>query len=173
MSPSLADYFRVQAEWRERKAEEYPGDKRNAESAAALRDLADFVEPVAVRGRREVLQPGVEALMPHLFAVGMLGGERAKRAVSRYGYDHPQPPSLREQFLSDLHRLCVEDAYEYASEHGEDPTGDLEPAELAAARENTLIGESYFRERPGLISRQRQEAIETWRTAQGDGEGER
>ena len=40
---SLQDNFRAQARWRREKAEEYPDDERNAQSAAALESLAEYV----------------------------------------------------------------------------------------------------------------------------------
>ena len=40
----IADYFREQANWRERKADEYPDDERNRRCATGLRDLARHVD---------------------------------------------------------------------------------------------------------------------------------
>ena len=40
----VADYFRDQANWRDRKADEYPDDERNMRCATGLRDLASHVE---------------------------------------------------------------------------------------------------------------------------------
>ena len=85
---SLSDYFRSQADWRRQKAEEYPEDERNAQSAAALESLAEYVEPDE-HGEYEA-GPVIDRLLPHLADHGMsLGGEETARAVSRYGFGYP------------------------------------------------------------------------------------
>lgn len=150
MSSNLAGYFRAQAEWRDAKAEQYPEDERNAQSAAALRSLADYVEPIDSReaesptGERYLsFVPELEA---HLFEGMTLGGERTRREVARYGFGHPVTGS-HEQFLWDLLLLCIEDAYDHAAEHGDDPTGALHPFEVEAARDGIYMQPGYWRHR--------------------------
>ena len=40
---SMAEFCRVTAAWRRRKAEEYDRDERNLRTAAALEELADYI----------------------------------------------------------------------------------------------------------------------------------
>ena len=76
----IATYIRAQADWRSAKADEYPDDERNTQSAAALYSLADYIES----GDADVL-----ALAPHSFADGMmLGGDRVKAEILRYGFGY-------------------------------------------------------------------------------------
>jgi hypothetical protein len=133
MDQSLGDYFRSQAEWRAEKAAEHPEDERNAQSAAALRSLAEFVD-------HEVDSFYVHELEPHLIDGG-LGGERAQRDVSRYGWDYPPG---HQAFLLELIVACFEDAYERAGDTGEDPTGRLTADEVAAAQKGRQIWASYW-----------------------------
>lgn len=44
---ALAEYFREHADWRRAKADEYPSDLRNRESAKALESLAAYIDGLA------------------------------------------------------------------------------------------------------------------------------
>lgn len=140
----LADCFRAQAQWRRRKAEEYQEDRRNEQSAAALLSLADFVEEGA-----DDLEHAV-ALGRHLATDGSsLGGERAQRAISRYGYGHGVTAGSHAAFLEELLALCLWDAYEYVAENDEDddPTGSLYDFEIEAALDGVVLDNGYWTRR--------------------------
>ncbi len=157
---SLSDYFRSQADWRQRKAEEYPDDARNAQSAAALYSLAEYVEPDE-RGDHEA--EGVDALLPHLFEGFSLGGEEAHRAVSRYGFGYTATaPTQHIEFLEGLQVSCMEDAYEFARDAGEgdDPTETLWPCELEAARRGVFLPTLYFERRRNSTEAECEEWVE-------------
>jgi hypothetical protein len=146
---SLSGYFRDQANWRDLKAEEYPEDARNAQSAAALRSLADYVES----GERETVN-AVQALEPFEYGSGVLiGGPAAGRAVSRYGYGYPVTVSSHQEFLTELVVLCIEGAYEQVGEQaGEgDPSGTLYDFEVEAAKDGVVLGPHYFRLRSRML----------------------
>jgi hypothetical protein len=174
MSTELADYFCAQADWRDRKAAQYPEDERNVQSAAALRSLAEYVEPI---DSREAESPAgkrilsfVHELEAHLHEGMILGGERARREVTRYGYGHPV--GSHEQFLEDLLLLCIEDAYDHAVEHGDDPTDALHLFELKAARDGIYIQRGYWRRRARSTVAEREKWVREARAADRDsGEG--
>jgi len=155
---SLSDHFRSQADWRQRKAEEYPEDKRNAQSAAALYSLAEYVE--SEDGSKDA-----EALLPHLFEGFTLGGEEADRAVTRYGFGYSGTHHLvHRAFLETLHMACVRDAYESARDAGEgddpDPTETLWPCELEAARREVPLSALYFERRRNSTEAECEEWVE-------------
>ena len=138
---SLQDYFRAQVRWRREKAEEYPDDERNAQSAAALESLAEYVNSEA----DGVI---VAELKKHQFEGRSLGGAETGRAVSRYGYGYPVNSMSHEAFLEELLVLCFKDAYAYASEQeGFDPTETLYPFEIAAACRDVSLPSGYFERR--------------------------
>ena len=172
MSTDLANYFRAQAEWRDAKAEEYPEDKRNAKSAVALRALAEYVEPIehetAESPSGEHYLSFVLPVEAHLFEGMILGGERTRREVSRYGYGHPVTGSP-EQFLGDLLLLCIKDAYEHAAEHGDDPTGALHPFEVDAAKDGIFMEPSYWRHRDRSAIAEREKRVHEARAAEHAG----
>jgi hypothetical protein len=175
MSSNLADYFRSQAEWRDAKAERYPEDERNAQSAAALRSLADYVEPVESIDYERPSGEHVLSVVPdvekHLQGVAALGGERARRAVSRYGFGHPV--TSHELFLQeDLLPLCYADAYDHAAEHdGDDPTGALHDFEVKAAKDGIYVRPGYWRSRDRSTVAEREKAVQEARTADAAQEG--
>lgn len=160
----LAGYFRAQADWRDSKATEYPEDERNAQSANALRSLAEFVESDE---NGELAY--VEALGAHLFDGFIFGGEEASRAVSRYGYGYPATKGTHEEFLQELLALCLGDAYEFAGDAGEgmdDPTGALFDFEVEAAGDGVLLGRGYWtrRAKSDTLKREFEEWVEEART---------
>lgn len=163
----LSEYFREQAAWRRRKADEYPNDGRNLRSAEALESLADYVErPDTASGPAG---PAIAALEPHIPEPGAsLGGEEAGRAVSRYGFG---PAVMRENdhewLLNRLVALCLADAYELVRDHADDdPTGTLLPCELAAAHEGLFLHAYYFDRRRGLTEAECEAWIEEIRAAE-------
>jgi hypothetical protein len=143
---ALTDYLRSQAAWRDGEAEQHPDDERHAQSAAALRSLAEFVES----GDAEEV---VSALEPHLSG-SLLGGQRTSRAVTRYGYGHQVSLSQHEKLLGELAQLCLQDAYERTGERGEDDTGTLRSFEVEAARDGIRLGPGYFRLRSRALERE-------------------
>jgi len=152
---SLSDHFRSQADWRQRKAEEYPEDKRNAQSAAALYSLAEYVE--SEDGSKDA-----EALLPHLFEGLTLGGEETNRVVSRYGFGHSVHDLVHREFLEALQVSCMQDAYEFAGDAGEgdDPTETLWPCELEAARRRVPLSALYFERRRNSTEAECEEWVE-------------
>jgi hypothetical protein len=175
MSTKLADYFRSQAEWRDRKAEEYPEDKRNVQSAAALRSLADYVEPI---DGREAEGPSGKRILSRVYDVEQhlteqhltegtltLGGERTKREVARYGFGQPVTDESHKKFLEDLLPLCLKDAYEFAEDHHDDPTGQLHPFEVEAAVDGVRLTAGYWRRRDRSTVAERERWVHEVRTA--------
>jgi hypothetical protein len=150
MSNNLADYFRSQADWRDLKAEEYPDDPRNEQSAAALRSLAEYVES----DEREAVAAA------RAFDPAELGAEEVRRVVARYGYGHTVTDGSHEEFLHELVALCVQRAYEAVSEHAsdDDPSGMLHGFEVEAAREGVRLAPQYFSRRAGALP----EELEAW-----------
>jgi hypothetical protein len=141
----LAAYFRAQAEWRDGKAAEYPDDHRNAQSATALRSLAEFAEESESDGLEHAV-----ALQQHLHDGGLeFGGEQARRAVARYGYGYGVTSRSHGQFLEELRALCLQDAYEFVSEDPceADPTGPLHDFEVDAALEAIVLDGGYWTRR--------------------------
>jgi hypothetical protein len=157
MTP-LSDYFRSQAEWRRSKAEEYPEDKRNEQSAAALEDLAEFIEP----DEQRQFEAGsiLDALEPHLFQFS-LGGEETARAVVRYGFGYPVNAQTHTEFLEELAVHCTVDAYEFArgEQDGADPTGTLLPCEIDAAKADVTLPPYYFERRGGSTEPELEKAV--------------
>lgn len=102
--PRLSGYFRKQARWRELKAEDYPEDERNAQSARALHSLAEYVE-------HEDAADLVAALERYLFDDHALGGEETHRAVSLYGFHRSATtPVQHRKMLERLRESCERDA---------------------------------------------------------------
>ena len=134
----LSDYLRSKAEWRRRQEKDFPNDDRNERSAAAVESLADYVEGP------DASAAALERLGPHLFDDDTLGGGRALRAVSRYGYGTIITTDHHAAFLDELAVLCTLDAYNHAIEHGEDPTHTLTDFELEAAGAGVTLPRRYF-----------------------------
>lgn len=143
-SSPLAVYFREQAEWREGKAQEHPEDERNAQSAEALRSLAEFVD-----SDTHEAASSLRTLELFEYDTGVFSPPQpVQRAVSRYGFDYPVTEWTHRDFLAEIVLLIIESLYEEnAREHGEDPTGLLHDFELEAAREGVILGPQYFRRR--------------------------
>lgn len=154
----LSDYLRSMAEWRRRQEKQYPNDKRNEKSAAALQSLADYVEGP------DASQQALERLRPHIRDAETLGGDRARRAAERYGYLNIIVEDHHRAFLGELGALSELDAYELAMANGEDPTGTLEDFELEAAKEGVALPIRYFETRPDSSEEEMKEAIERHRT---------
>ena len=150
----LSDYLRSQAEWRRQEKKDYPMDMRNEKSAAALESLAEFVEGHDASGTV------LDRLRPHLFDEKTLGGERTRRAVSRYGYGTAATRAHHAAFLEELGALCEFDAYEYAREHGQDRSRTLVAFELEAARSGVALPWQYFERRPRSTQTELQQAVE-------------
>ena len=113
----LSEYFRAQSRWREEKAEQYPDDKRNQQSARALESLADFIDEGEPNSQTII---ALEAHLDHDSpATGFDSGGDAAREVGRYGYGYPVTEATNADFLEELVVLCLADAYAFAVEHGE------------------------------------------------------
>jgi hypothetical protein len=147
-SEQFAEYVRGQSRWRESKASEFPDDRRNSEGAQALRSLAEWVDArEAERGAGEV-NAVLDILSFHVSADnGAPGGPKAQRLLSRYGYGHGVTDYSHERLISDLIDMSMEDAYDYACEHGVDPTDLLFPVELEAAELDIAMPPSYWTHR--------------------------
>jgi hypothetical protein len=154
----LSDYLRSMAEWRRRQEKQYPNDRRNQKSAAALESLADYVDGP------DVSQEALERLRPHQHDAQTLGGDRARRVVERYGYLNIIVEDHHRAFLDELGALAELDAYELAMGNGEDPTGTLRDFELEAAKEGLALPIRYFETRRGASEEEMKAAIERHRT---------
>jgi hypothetical protein len=156
---SLSDYFRSQAEWRQAKADDYPDDARNQQSADALHALADYAEA----------DSSVNALVPHLFEDINLGGEETRRAVARYGFGYRVTPTHHEEFVEELGVLCLIDAYDFASEQsGSDPTGTLLSFELDAAQHRVHLPRQYWERRSHSAEYELADAVGAYSTEASD-----
>ncbi len=159
---ALAVYFRSQSAWRNAKAEEYPEDLRNQQSARALASLSEYVES----GAAEERSPGIdEALDAHIPDIGAaVGGAVTQHKVSRYGFGYEATsPSQHGEFLEELWCASMEDAYEFAGEHGEDWTEQLFGFEIDAARDGVYVPVQYWQRRPRSTEAELEATIEAYR----------
>jgi hypothetical protein len=158
----LSDYLRSKAAWRRSQEKEFPNDARNEKSAAALEGLADYVDS------GEASKTAIERLRPHQHDPETLGGERTWRIVSRYGYNNIIIGDHHVAFLEELGAVTQLDAYNYAVEHGEDPTGTLTESELAAAKDGITLPRRYFELRLELSDDELEETLGRHRSAATD-----
>ena len=113
----LADYLEHEARWRETRAAQYPEDRRNEESAAALRGVAQYVagleEPNYALDR-------IEAAMGDWpqDSGGSPGLEMTQRFVSRYGFDRGHQMGF-DEFLEQLADVIAEDRTRWEEELAE------------------------------------------------------
>ena len=111
---ALAEAVKGQAEWRQRKAEEYPDDRRNARAAEALEGLAAHVL---------TLPDDDDRLRNLTMLVGgrdiFVFGQQASQALGRFGFDGPGEDA--DSFLDYLVGLAAEDEFELAEMAGEPP----------------------------------------------------
>ncbi len=131
-----ADALESTAEWRRRKAEEYPEDDRNERAAKALAELA-------VEVRRLVGTPlgqEFEALQEKVYTAEWRGSDRLmedeNRHLSRIGFD--SLPDTGEEYLRarmEIYAEALREAEEEADEDDEDDEDDetLVAFELDAA----------------------------------------
>lgn len=149
----LSGYIEFQHEQREAIAGEWPEDSRYRKGAEALASLAEYIKQVETEG------PGgddwglLERIRPHLFDELMLGGERAAREASRYGFHHVVNEATHAEFLGDLWIACMEDAYDEAKEFSgsvdeSNSTGELFPCEVHAAWHGVKLPRDYWERRP-------------------------
>lgn len=165
---ALAEYFRYQANWRDAKAEQYPDDERNVQSARALRSLAEYVDSGEAETRDRWI---IQALDAHLFEEFTFAGEEAQREVSRYGYGYAATnDNQHEAFLPELWVTCMQDAYDFVRSGAalDDPSESLFPFEVDAARDGVHLPSRYWQLRSGSAEPELEEAVESYR---GDGEG--
>ena len=114
---SLAEYCRVTAAWRLRKADEYDRDLRNLRTAAALEELAEYIL-------------ALPADDPRLRALQRLAGtgdeftpdQRVLYEMGRFRFHHPEAGI--ESFLDTLVALAEADRGESGRFGGRLPEGD-------------------------------------------------
>ena len=162
-------YIRVQAGWRARKAIEYPEDSRNAKSARALADLADFYGSDTVD---ETVYDVLEKYAEFSSAGDVLlsAGEEVGRLVARYGFDNAPPPS-EPQHIAALEEFAVvglAETYELVRDTGPTSNADvkaeaehfgLDTWEIEAAWADVPLDISYFRKRSRMTPEQRRDWI--------------
>lgn len=159
MSSILSEYVREQAYWREEKAEEYPDDQRNAQSAAALNSLADYLETEDGEANRSATYINQLGGPDELLALG----EESKRLVGRYGFGYPASSiAQHEAFLDELSVEVMKDIYAYAAEHGEDWSDTLIAAEVEAARNGVHLPQRYWEGRSHKAEFELEEAVESY-----------
>jgi hypothetical protein len=128
-----ADALESTAEWRRRKAEEYPEDDRNGRAAKALAKLA-------VEVRRLVGTPlgqEFEALQEKVYTAEWRGSDRLmedeNRHLSRIGFD--SFPDTGEEYLRarmEIYAEALREAEEEADEDDEDEEEDEDDETLVA-----------------------------------------
>lgn len=159
---ALTDHLRNEANWRDQKSAEYQDDDRNQQSSRALRSLAEYIECGEAESRAHGI---IDALEAHIIGPGArLGGERAHRETSRYGFGYEATAlAQHEDFLQDLWVACMEDAYEYAGDHGEDWTGELFDFEVSAAVDGVHLPARYWELRPKQTEVESADAVAAYR----------
>ncbi len=94
---AVVAYLNDQADWRDRKAAEHAEDARNARSAAAIRELAGYVESLPVDDANLAALAAVQERYDlDVFAPG----EEAAWMISRLGFDAPFAEA--ERFMAAL-----------------------------------------------------------------------
>jgi hypothetical protein len=113
---AIADHFREQARWRRDKAAEYPDDQRNAQCAAGLEELAEYVLGLPADDERviELTTLGVRDGMFSPFP-----GSPAEHAIGRFRFHRGDEDC--GQFLAELVRRMRDDALRFGREHGAIP----------------------------------------------------
>lgn len=157
---ALSEYFAAQAQWRWQKAEEYPEDERNAQSARALESLAEHVA-----AEEDSDEPLIAALKNHLDDSGFVfGGEEVNRAVARYGFDREATKPIQHlDFLEELHLVCLDDAYKAAAEGDGDPTGTLFGFEIEAAEADVYLPRRYWENRRHRLEQELEAEVVSYR----------
>lgn len=102
----LAEYVRSQSEWRQAKADEYPGDHRNQRASNALALLADYLVALPSTDRHIMALAAIQE--PYALDV-FAPGEEGNRLISQYGFHETEDPDL---FLERLVTAEVGDALE-------------------------------------------------------------
>ena len=92
----LLERVYAKAEWRWRKAAEYPADARNERSARSLNALADHIRQLPDD------DGNLRALLVLLATEDESVGPVADYMLSRCGFDEPVAPENFDSFLADL-----------------------------------------------------------------------
>jgi hypothetical protein len=116
---TVVDQIASTADWRRRKAEQFPEDARNLRSAEALDTLS------AAMKRLPDEHPAFERLGDLWQTLGDQPDD--SRLFSRYGFDGPEDADA-ERFLN----LLIEEAVGRAADHAEEEETDEEAKEAAA-----------------------------------------
>ncbi len=114
---ALADHFRVVADWRRRKAEEYDRDARNLRTAAALEELASHVLALPADDPR-LRDLERLAFQGEVFAPGQMTAYE----IGRFRFHHAE--AGLDPFLDRLVELATADRGEQGRFGGRLPEGD-------------------------------------------------
>jgi hypothetical protein len=132
----LLDQVEGSADWRADKAAQYPDDRRNERSSAALSALAKNLRALPandkhVRAYEAVVERLVDLDVDTLTEMT----EHETRYVGRYGFDYPADGDAREflSALTEAHQELVDDAETEAAEAEQDRR--YEAAAAAASAE--------------------------------------
>jgi len=111
---AIADYIDSQADWRGKKADEYPEDERNNRAAVGLTELAAYIRSLSDDDEclRELASVG---MVPNGSEFGP--GTETSRAISLFRFDRADEDC--GEFLNSLVRLATEDALELGKLAGE------------------------------------------------------
>jgi len=164
MREPLAAYLRETADWRDRKAEEYPDDPRNVRSAAALRALAEYVSHLP--DDHEVLV-ALAAAERCLYIDGRISpGEEASRVASRFGFYETWNGDLVLTLFADAVRR---EATDYRRDQSRWIVKELYDAAKASSATDWLALEEYLT--TGEDAEHYAEALAAWWEKEGDEPG--
>lgn len=160
----LTEYVRAQADWRRKKADEFPDDERNLRSAEALESLADFIEHGSEEDfhESELKHPTLPIMDEYLRYCHGEPDEFVKHLLSRHGYERPLPSDWRQAYqhsgvLNDCVVHALVDAHNAMRESGDEDTDLFTSEEVAAAREDVELDRDYW-DRRGFMTEQEQES---------------
>jgi hypothetical protein len=124
----IGEYLDGRADWRQRKAEEYPDDKRNQRSADGISELAAYVRalPEDDERLRELSQLAIYGDVFSPFESQTTPGHDAATAIGRFRFTEFAAHKDCSDFLTEIISQLTDDKLEWGHEVGEIPDDDAE-----------------------------------------------